>query len=680
MPRAPEPEPIDELSTKIMEAITEALHYTDPKDQADRLIWEMDRIIPAHKETGAPTPLLAQDLLRAVTAALKTDDFEKTLTAGTGEALQHRDDRVREYQERLAEDRRRWQSAYNAALPRLQDEFRRRSVLDETELRRVAAQAFVVTGIKDPGSDLDGTMRLFRKAGVDHEGQRVQLVEQETVTIRGKPRVRMTTGLHIAQEQELIRLARAASADGSAALTPQNIGRAATAFLKAHPEIDASGPHWRAQRGMIDHLGTGGRLGVVIGVPGSGKTFSIAVLADAWREAGREVYGISLAWRQAGDFQAAGINERASIAAFLKRVETGRYDLNSNSVIVVDEVGLVGSRQMLDLLRIREQSGAQLVMVGDPRQNQPIEGASALELLRVALGDDAVPRLLHSTRQNTEREREISALFRRGKAGEAIEMKREDGTAILVSGGRDETIQRVARLWRERAELHKEDPTFTITISTPTNADAREIGVAIRDERRAAGQIGGDVQVLRAVDRVGQPYELPLAIGDKVRLFDRVYDPQLRRVVGNNGDVVEVLSLRPDGMRVRNMAGLQGTVLWNQIRPQPDAPVRLTYGYALTVDTAQGSTASEHIYALPSGSSATHGFKSYVAATRHRDINWLMIDETSERETISERSMLGHRIEITEQDIWQSVAKHLAREPQKPNAISVLQQQRPVAA
>jgi hypothetical protein len=68
-------------------------------------------------------------------------------------------------------------------------------------------------------------------------------------------------------------------------------------------------------------------------------------------------------------------------------------------------------------------------MVGDPRQNQPIEGASGLELLQSALGEDAIPRLQHSTRQESERERETAALFRRGQAAEALEVLREANEA-----------------------------------------------------------------------------------------------------------------------------------------------------------------------------------------------------------------------------------------------------------
>lgn len=673
-PPAPAPQPIDELSQNLLETITTALRYTHPDDQSERLIWEMGWIVLHYEKMGTPTPRLAQDLMRAITGALSTDTPEEALIAGTGEAIRQYEARIQAHQERMAEDRARSQLAYDIALPRLQDEWRRRAVLDENELRRVAAQAYVVAGIKDAGSDIDAVMHSFRRDGVVHEGQRVSLVSQEAASVRGKRRVRMTTGLHIAHERELIRLAKAAADDTSAALPPEKVDRAVLAFLRSHRAIDAAGDHWQAQRGMIDHLASGGRLSVVIGVPGSGKSASLAPLVQAWRDEGRAVYGISLAWRQASDLENAGIGERASIAAFIKRVETGRYDLDRNSVVIVDEVGLVGSRQMLDLLRIRERTGAQLIMIGDPRQNQPIEGSSGLELLREALGEEAIPRLLYSVRQSSEREREIGALFRRGMAAEALEMKREDGTALLVQGGREETMRRIAKLWHERVMLHRRDPNFTITISTPTNADARDIGAAIREERRKMGELGGDVQTIRATDRTGQTYDLPLATGDRVRLFDRVYDNQRKRIIGNNGDVVEVRQFLPDGLVVRDRDGHEGSLLWAKIRANPDAPVRLAWGYALTVDTAQGSTATEHIHALPSGSAATHGLKTYTAATRHRTNNWLVIDEASERQQLADRMMIGYQREILEDDVWAHVGESLSRHPLKPSALSVQRQ------
>ena len=570
----------------------------------------------------------------------------------------------------------RHEAAYRTALPLLEAELGRRAVLDGQELREIAARALIVTGIGDrPGDDIDAVITGFRERGVVQDGKPVALLWGRGAPLRGKERWSVTTALHIDQERELIRLARKASLDLSGALPAAQIDRAADAFLARNPTIDPAAEQWQAQRAMMTQLATGGRLGVAIGVAGAGKSTALAPLVEAWKADGREVFGITLAWRQAADLRSAGIAERASVAAFLKRVETGYYMPDRDSVVVVDEVGLIGTRQMLDLLRLQHRTGIQIVMVGDPKQCQSIEAGPVIDLLRKAVGEVAIPEILTSIRQKTEREREITGLFRAGRAAEALEMKQQDGTAELVAGGRQATVQRVARLWRQRLESNRSDPGFKLTVSAPTNADAREIGAAIRVERRRAGELGDDAKIVDATDRNGDTYRLPLAIGDRVRLYDRVHDarvPGRKAVLASNGEVVEISALTEEGMLVRNDAGTEGLVAWRKLQSRKDAPVRLSYGYAMTIDTAQGSTATEHIHALPAGSHAVHGFKAYTAASRHERTAWIVVDEASERRHLAGRSIIGQCPDIRERDVWRQIGENLSRQPQKASALDLL--------
>ncbi len=50
-----------------------------------------------------------------------------------------------------------------------------------------------------------------------------------------------------------------------------------------------------------------------------------------------------------------------------------------------------------------------------------IEAGLVIELLREAIGEEAVPEILTSIRQKTERESEITSLFRGGQASEALD-------------------------------------------------------------------------------------------------------------------------------------------------------------------------------------------------------------------------------------------------------------------
>jgi hypothetical protein len=514
----------------------------------------------------------------------------------------------------------RLEHAYQTALPLLDRELQRRARLDGQDLRVVAARSLIAAGVED-AADISAITRAFAKRGVRQDGRDTALIWGEDVPVRGKARIGITTALHEDQERELIGLARTAAADRSAALSSGAI-TAAVAHREALPVKDGglrfAGVHGATQRAIIDRLGQGGRFSVAIGVAGAGKSALLAPLVDAWRADGRRVYGATLAWRQADDLGGAGISEtdRAALAVFLKRAEKGETKLDASSVVVIDEVGLVGTRQMLDLLRLQARHGFQLVAVGDPKQAQAIEAGPVINILRDALGPDAVPEILTTLRQQTERERETSLMFREGRAAEALDIKRQDGTAELVPGGYREAVDRVAALWRQRIEANVADATYSLTVSAPTNSDARAIGAAIREQRRAMGQLGADAVKLKAADQAGATYELTLAVGDRVRLFDRAtatFTGGTHGNIGNNGSVLEVRAIGNEGLTLRNAGGREGLVRWDTLRERMSGRIRLTYGDVLSIDATQGATSTEHINAMPGGTKPVNAFKQLVA-------------------------------------------------------------------
>ena len=150
---------------------------------------------------------------------------------------------------------------------------------------------------------------------------------------------------------------------------------------------------------------------------------------------------------------------------------------------------MIGVRQQLALARLAREAGAQLVEIGDPRQCQAVE-TPAIDLLAKAVGDEAIPKLLTSIRQQTARGREVAAMFRDGRAVEAVSAMREDGQVHLVAGGPAPVVQRTTELWRKLTDANAANPDYALLVMAPTNAQAREVGMAIRANRRAAGEIG----------------------------------------------------------------------------------------------------------------------------------------------------------------------------------------------
>ncbi len=569
----------------------------------------------------------------------------------------------------------RLEQAYAMARDLLDRELQRRAVLEGADARVAAARGLIASGV-ETADEIGAVTRAFAQRGVRHDGQEVGLVWGMATDAQGQEAVKLTTTLHADREAELVELARAAAGDRSAALSPSAIVAAVS-----RSERDFMSAHGAQQRAVMDQLGQGGRLAVAIGVAGSGKSTLLAPLVDAWKAEGRIVHGAALAWRQSEDLVAAGIaRERlAAMSVFLDRAGKGQVTLDRQSVVVVDELGLLGTRQLLDLLRLQRERGFQLVAVGDPKQCQSIEAGPVIGLLHRALGSEVIPELLSTVRQSTERERETSLMFRNGNAAEALARKREDGTALLVPGGYREAIERVAALWQSRREAKAHDPGYSLTVSAPTNVDAREIAAAIRVHRRAAGELGPDAVVVKAADQMGVSYDLPLAVGDRVRLFARTnagYADKSRGIIGNNGSVLEVRRIDAIGIALRNAQGREGLVKWDTLRDRESARIRLSYGDVLSIDATQGLTSTEHIEAMPAGTQAVNAYKAYTQASRHRETSWLVTSDGAERREIAGRRPLGDPRPIREADVWVNMARNLARAPKKASALDFLEQAR----
>jgi len=578
---------------------------------------------------------------------------------------------------------------YQAALPVLERQLTSRATMYGTVARTAAARGLIASGVES-AADIDRITAAMREHGVKHDGQVVPLVWANVATVNedgagpGRTnRVKITTTLHLEQEREAMGLAAKAAADTSGALAPGQIDRAVR-DVTVRDGLDFTSEHGLQQRAIIDTLGTSGRLAVAIGVAGAGKSTLLRPLVEAWTAPTehqgdeRTVYGTALATRQAVALADAGIEPRNTMpmTALLGRAADGRIVLDKRSVVVVDELGQIGTKQVLGLLRLQAERGFSIVGIGDDRQGQAIDAGSSIHLVQRALGDGAVPELGSTVRQLRERDRATSLLFREGKAAAGIDRLNEDGHTVLVQGGRRQAVEATADLWEKRHAANAGRDVYTLTVSAPTNEDARAIGAAIRERRREAGQVGPDKVVIQASDQNGAQYELPLAVGDRVRLFASTrasFAGKKAGNLGNNGSVVEVERIEDGGLQLRNHLGNSGFVRWDTLRDKETNRIRLTYGDVLSIDAIQGNTSTEHIDAMPSGSSAVNSFKSYVAKSRSRETTWLVVADGQERREITERRALGTTLPITEADVWANVARNLSRQPDKELATDLIE-------
>lgn len=128
----------------------------------------------------------------------------------------------------------------------------------------------------------------------------------------------------------------------------------ATTRLDAEPHLTAALDRAEARglvlsaerRHALEHVTGGSGIASVISYAGTGKSAMLGVAREAWEKAGYEVRGIALFGIAAEDLEnGSGIASR-TIASLEHQWAQGRETLRPNSILVIDEAGMIGTRQL----------------------------------------------------------------------------------------------------------------------------------------------------------------------------------------------------------------------------------------------------------------------------------------------------------------------------------------------
>ena len=138
---------------------------------------------------------------------------------------------------------------------------------------------------------------------------------------------------------------------------------------------------------------SGGRVAIIEGAAGSGKTTTLRPIADLYREHGQSIIATAVAWRTA---VALGNDVDARpfcVDKLLRLAARGGIDIDENTTIIVDEAGMLSTRQAHHILQLSERHGAKVVFAGDTQQQQPVGAGPGLRLIRDAVGSVRVDRI-----------------------------------------------------------------------------------------------------------------------------------------------------------------------------------------------------------------------------------------------------------------------------------------------
>ncbi len=196
---------------------------------------------------------------------------------------------------------------------------------------------------------------------------------------------RWTTPELLGVEERLVAAAVGRTGERPGLVAPEAVREA----LAAHPSLGAD------QAGMVrDACLDGAGVRVVVGRPGTGKTYTLGVARHAWQLGGyrraRRGADRDRHREPGGRGVRGGGHRRPAARSTLTRT---RHDaardrplLDARTVLVVDEAGMVGSRKLTRLLEHAQRAQAKVVLVGDDRQLAAIDAGGGFRALRLRLG------------------------------------------------------------------------------------------------------------------------------------------------------------------------------------------------------------------------------------------------------------------------------------------------------
>jgi len=352
------------------------------------------------------------------------------------------------------------------------------------------------------------------------------------------------------------------------------------------------------QKGAVRAITNAEQLAAVVGLAGTGKSTMLNAARDVWESEGKRVMGFAIASKAAkGLEEGSGIASR-TLASFDYRMGQGMDALTSNDVLVVDEAGMVGSRELGGLLERAEAVGAKVVLVGDPDQLPAISAGAAF---RAVIEHTGYTELSTIIRQKEAWMRAASLDFAVGRIEAAVGAYERRGY-IIASESAQDAVSDLATGFVEDY-LGNTDTIALAHSNKAVSALNAEIRLRLK-ERGVIGE-GGGFETSRGWSEFGAGDRIVFLQNDKYLLRDSgILDAQGVR----NGEraTVEasedgVLSLRLEDGRAFSL---------NSARYS-----HIQHGFATTIHKAQGMTV-DNAHFLAQRSTVTN--LANVAMTRHR--------------------------------------------------------------
>ena len=490
------------------------------------------------------------------------------------------------------------------------------AIFDEKELRFRLGQAN--SGMID-SIQLDAMVSDFiqRNNLVRVCPERIHTDDMGSTLARRHTKQRFTAPWMVSMEQEILHKTLSREGEISQHMPLDKLNDAIQAFEAAKGfQISPE------QREAVEHLtiNTGG-VGLLSGLAGTGKTTVSQIYAEAFKAHGRTVLGACVSNEAAEKLHQESGLVCTSVAKLISDLGKSKLKLTDKHVVVLDEAGMVDSRQTRDLMAHCHKAGAKLILQGDQEQIQPVGAGSGMSIAKDAIGD---AKLTEIRRQKTAQDRHTAGLFYNygadGKVrnadkvqsrGDIIEKSEKIFQALADNGQVDEwATSEQAKKACIKAYFNSVAPTQERLILAHSNEDMQDLNRRVRQELKARGQVEKEDFTFRSIGKNKVFRDLTLSRGDQI-IFN-VKDDGLDVINGTKGTVKSIKRSSVGGVSLGVEIERNGVT--KTIRFDSHQYSALDLSYCSTIHKAQGQGKTDIFHLGHAG--MTDNQSALVAFTR----------------------------------------------------------------
>lgn len=301
-------------------------------------------------------------------------------------------------------------------------------------------------------------------------------------------------------------------------------------------------------------LTTNNGITIIAGKAGTGKTTLMKEIQQGINEAGKQIYAFAPSAEASRVVQRKeGFENAETISLFLKSKKM--QEAAKNSVIWIEEAGMVSNKDMNNILAIAKEHNARLILTGDIKQHASVERGDALRILQQEAG--ILPVMVSKIhRQKNAQYREAVQHLSKDDTDKGFAKLNKIGSINEIADSA-ERIDKVANDYY-RSSYRWSGKQKEVLVVSPTHIEGDKVTEAIRERLKEKDKISKDEHqflTLRNMQLTKAEKELPESYKAGNYL---VFHQNIKGIKA--GSRFQIMSSNDNAINVRDISGRETSI------------------------------------------------------------------------------------------------------------------------